>query len=279
MDRLRARVRVRALKGSRSSKSSGSGDGQHRLTPFPTRPPNFVSPAPTGSRTTDDSYNRHSKRGKSKGAFWHSAKYKKGSPKAKLKSKVSAGGSKSASNNDAWAPTMPCANETDQGGEHSGGDPGDEGDDSKAPSTNSSDTLSTFPSTSPSDARNSITYDIFTLQEMSENSLPAVARQSSGTCQLNENGFYGSPIGTVYQVSYPYQVVVRNGTTETMVKDIVAPALDVAIAQALLPYFFPQCTSRRQLEVRSSIRVLQSTAPTINGVSRLESDFPVSGGT
>jgi hypothetical protein len=112
---------------------------------------------------------------------------------------------------------------------------------------------------------------------------------TGSACTLNENGFYGTPLGTPYQISYAYQVVLRDGTTSTMVQEDVAPALDTAIAEELLPYFFPNCTSqqrrrRRRLEWRQNDlveRQLQggSGNPTVLGVSRLQSDVPISGGT
>jgi hypothetical protein len=105
--------------------------------------------------------------------------------------------------------------------------------------------------------------------------LPPWELRSSGSCQLNENGFYGEPMGTAFEVSYAYQVVVRDGTTETLLQEQVAPSLDFSIAEALLPYFFPDCVRRRDLG-----RKLQTTTtdPTVMGVSRLNSDIPVSGG-
>jgi hypothetical protein len=147
-----------------------------------------------------------------------------------------------------------------------------------------------------------------------------VSLQQQSACTLNANGFYGTPQGISYQVTYAYQVVVRNGTTETMVSDNVAPVLDAAIAQDLLPYFFVECapssarrrrrltrqqknknTRRRrqaeqtagaaeaaeaaaappprQFDADASRRYLQQGSPTVLGVSRLQSDFPVSGGT
>jgi hypothetical protein len=83
-------------------------------------------------------------------------------------------------------------------------------------------------------------------------------------------------------------VVVRDGTTTTMVQENVAPALDTAIAQQLLPYFFPNCTGQQRRQRRQTTskndwmgRELQgeSGSPTVIGVSRLQSDVPISGGT
>lgn len=94
-------------------------------------------------------------------------------------------------------------------------------------------------------------------------------RQSQAVCNLNANGFYGEPVGQPYTVTFAYQAIVRDGTTETLISNQVAPALDVAIAQALLPEFF-DCATRR------GRRRLQ--APTITGLSRLLTDIPLFNG-
>jgi hypothetical protein len=136
--------------------------------------------------------------------------------------------------------------------------------------------------------------------DTNSNSGTAQQQQQQTACALNANGFYGSPQGVSYQISYAYQVVVRNGTTETMVSDDVAPVLDTAIAQDVLPYFFPECVpsstrrgrrnrrkqrQRRRAEQAAHTRLIDKDtrrlqgSPAVLGVSRLQSDFPVSGGT
>jgi len=96
-------------------------------------------------------------------------------------------------------------------------------------------------------------------------------RQSAGFCQLNTNGFYGEPIGLVYEVSFAYQVTLREGTSQAMVESQIAPALDVAVAESSLPYLF-DCSTRRG-------RHLQETFdPIVNGLSRLPVDFPIVNG-
>lgn len=102
------------------------------------------------------------------------------------------------------------------------------------------------------------------------------------TCQLNDNGFFGQPVGTSYQISYLYQTTVTNGTSSTTILNTIAPELDTEITSATIPYLFPQCANRRtrklQQQLWNIIRYLQSTDGTINAISSLPADqFILSG--
>jgi hypothetical protein len=86
------------------------------------------------------------------------------------------------------------------------------------------------------------------------------------TCMLGSTGFYGNAIGTVYDIAFIYQALLTSNATGAIINSQVGPALDTGIAEALLPSFFPECASRRRL---------QTAAPTIEGVSRLQTDYVV----
>ena len=138
--------------------------------------------------------------------------------------------------------------------------------------------------------------------------LGKVARQSTTPkqlqptfCQLNENGFYGSPAGDVYEVQYSYQVTFRPGTTVGLIENQIAPNLDFEIAQESLPYIFPsECIQSRRRHQRQRRRLSlpgdddeaeeqlgwrqrqlqgqQPGEPRITGLSRLQTDFPITNG-
>lgn len=93
-------------------------------------------------------------------------------------------------------------------------------------------------------------------------------RQADLPCTLNEQGFYGEPIGTVYEVEFIYQILVEQGTRISVVRVLVLPDLDKKIAESLLPSFFDECASRR--------RRLQTR--TIQGVSWRSQDVVVESG-
>lgn len=104
------------------------------------------------------------------------------------------------------------------------------------------------------------------------------------SCQLNNNGFFGQPIGISYEIQYLYQTTVINGTSSTTIVNDIAPALDRQITTATIPYLFSQCsntTRRRLLQQIITIiqsRNLQSTEPRINAISSLPQDqFILSG--
>jgi hypothetical protein len=65
-------------------------------------------------------------------------------------------------------------------------------------------------------------------------------RQSVNTCQLNENGLYGTAdaLSDVYTVQYLYQTSVRAGTTMIELENSVIQNVDKAITTAILPSFF-----------------------------------------
>jgi len=102
---------------------------------------------------------------------------------------------------------------------------------------------------------------------------PKMVRQSAGQCELNANGFYGAPQGEPYEVTYAYQVVVQDGVTQAAVETQIAPWLDTNIAQGLLPFFF-DCSTRR----RHRRNLQAAVQPTISGISRLQTDFPIVNG-
>ncbi|GKY94732.1 hypothetical protein MPSEU_000438600 [Mayamaea pseudoterrestris] len=89
----------------------------------------------------------------------------------------------------------------------------------------------------------------------------------SNTCELGSTGFYGEPIGTVYDITFIYQALLTSNATDTILQTEVAPALDIGIPEALLPSFFSECSNSR--------RRLQMAAATIEGVSRMQTDYVV----
>jgi hypothetical protein len=77
-------------------------------------------------------------------------------------------------------------------------------------------------------------------------------RQAVNTCQLNDNGLYGTAdaLSGVYTVQYLYQTSVRAGTTMIELENSVIQNVDKAITTAILPSFF-DCDSgvrRRRLQ-------------------------------
>lgn len=76
------------------------------------------------------------------------------------------------------------------------------------------------------------------------------SRQVDLSCKLNEQGFYGQPIGSVYEVEYIYQIQVEAGTRISVIRVLVLPELDKMIAESILPSFF-DCGTRRRLQNRS----------------------------
>jgi hypothetical protein len=91
-------------------------------------------------------------------------------------------------------------------------------------------------------------------------------RQAASDCQLNAQGFFGVPEGEVFVVDFLYQTTVVAGTTKTEMNSDVAPALDVAIPQALLPQLFDDCGRRRRRHLQ------EGTPRAINAVSSLQAD-------
>jgi hypothetical protein len=65
-------------------------------------------------------------------------------------------------------------------------------------------------------------------------------RQAVNTCQLNENGLYGTAdaLSDVYTIQYLYQTSVRAGTTMIELENSVIQNVDNAITTAILPSFF-----------------------------------------
>lgn len=76
------------------------------------------------------------------------------------------------------------------------------------------------------------------------------SRQADLTCTLNEQGFFGEPIGDVYEIEYIYQIHVEAGTRISVVRVLVLPELDIKIAESILPSFF-DCNTRRRLQTQS----------------------------
>lgn len=96
----------------------------------------------------------------------------------------------------------------------------------------------------------------------------SVSRQQVGDCVLNQNGFYGQPLGQPYRINFAYQVLLVEGTTQAQVSSQVTDSLDRAVPEALLPYYFACGDVRRNLQ----------SGGTINGVSRLLTDTPIFSG-
>jgi hypothetical protein len=118
----------------------------------------------------------------------------------------------------------------------------------------------------------------FNLQSLETTTLTSAAtaqpmvfslQSSSTSCALNANGFYGNPIGSVYDVSFIYQALLTVNATDAILQSQVAPILDVGVAEALLPYYFSECASRRRRKLQ------QLVAPTIEGLSRMQTDYLV----
>jgi hypothetical protein len=124
-------------------------------------------------------------------------------------------------------------------------------------------------------------------------------QQTPSQCTLNENGFFGDPssaaIGLLVQVEYLYQVSFESGTSESVIGQTIAPLLDRAITEGILPTFF-DCSGgldlgRRHRHLRSMLpllskasietyqRSLQITIPDPNflGMSSREEDTPLFG--
>ena len=87
------------------------------------------------------------------------------------------------------------------------------------------------------------------------------------TCSLGSTGFYGTALGTVYEISFIYQALLTSDATEDILKSEIAPALDTGIPEAMLPSFFSECSSGG--------RRLQMVAPSIEGISRMQTDYVV----
>jgi hypothetical protein len=99
---------------------------------------------------------------------------------------------------------------------------------------------------------------------------------SDNSCELNDKGFFGDPIGEFYEIQYLYQTTVPAGTPTVQITTVIAPALDLAITSTTIPFLFPQCTpstSRRQQRRMLLRRNLQSDDfSTINAISSLPED-------
>jgi hypothetical protein len=106
-------------------------------------------------------------------------------------------------------------------------------------------------------------------QDYNNNSSYVQSSQAT-TCKLNAQGLFGTPVGTVSEVSYSYQVVLTNATTLYQFRTTIVPALDAAIATAMLPYFFNCQPSQRQ---RRRLQTMQ--APVIQAVSSRPMDIPI----
>ena len=108
-----------------------------------------------------------------------------------------------------------------------------------------------------------------TLQQRTNNLFTrADPRQVKLDCQLSEGGLFGMPsdASSVYQVEFLYQIYVRAGTTEAVLRSQVAPLLDAGVTELLLPAFFDCDNNRRRR------RFLQSTGGTIDGISSRPED-------
>jgi len=104
-------------------------------------------------------------------------------------------------------------------------------------------------------------------------------QQTTTTCALNENGFYGQGIGSVYPVKFGYQVIVTDETTEQDIERTIVPALDIVMAEQLLPYLFPEeCSRANGSGIRRQLRgrQLQPNGGRITGLSRLNTDVALS---
>ncbi|GAX22637.1 hypothetical protein FisN_17Lh129 [Fistulifera solaris] len=85
------------------------------------------------------------------------------------------------------------------------------------------------------------------------NTLPQqqnLRKVQSRKCTLNEQGFYGEPIGSVYEVEYIYEIFVEPGTRISQIRVLVVPPLDKQITESILPSFF-DCETRRRLQSQS----------------------------
>lgn len=109
-------------------------------------------------------------------------------------------------------------------------------------------------------------HEIRTLERRGESVRQLQSRQANLPCTLNERGFYGEPIGSVYEVEYIYQIHVEAGTRISVIRVLVLPELDKRIAESILPSFF-DCGTRRQLQTQ-----------TIEGVSWRPLDVVVESG-
>lgn len=75
-------------------------------------------------------------------------------------------------------------------------------------------------------------------------------RQADTPCTLNEQGFYGEPIGTVYEVEFIYEILVEPGTRISVIRVLVLPDLDKKITESILPSFF-DCETRRRVQTQT----------------------------
>lgn len=105
----------------------------------------------------------------------------------------------------------------------------------------------------------------------------ALGRQrTAGECSLNENGLFGDAEAAVmdgaslYTVDYIYQLSVAQGTTTRELNNIVIPAVDTAVASAILPFFFECGPDERRRRLQQS--------GTIDSFSALPVDIVVMNG-
>jgi hypothetical protein len=85
-------------------------------------------------------------------------------------------------------------------------------------------------------------------------------KTSGSSCSVNGNGFFGYPSRQAYEVSYFYQATVTSNTSTLDIVNTIAPELDLAITNAVLPYLFVQCSV--QVTAKSLLRT--STTSTNN---------------